>query len=271
MTYLTALLPVATGVATYTALTHAADTARASTGGEPRTRGQVMADTLATRLLNQPDHHTGHQQPHVPVTINLVVSDQTLLAPGPDDRATGPTDSADSADSADDSAHLDGYGPIPGQLARELASNPEASVQLRRLYATPTHPTLVAMDARTRRFPPALATFIRLRDHTCRTPWCQAPIRHIDHITAHTDAGPTTATNAQGLCEACNYAKTAPGWTATSHPTAGQAHRTHTTTPTGHTYDATAPPTPTPTNLTPPDLRPTPLEHTLELALHHAA
>ncbi|MEO5316939.1 DUF222 domain-containing protein, partial [Pseudarthrobacter sp. CC12] len=48
MTYLTALLPVAQGVAAYAALVRDADTARAA--GDDRSRGQVMADTLIERL-----------------------------------------------------------------------------------------------------------------------------------------------------------------------------------------------------------------------------
>ena len=48
MTYLTGLLPVAQGVAVHAALTRAADTLRAT--GDPRTRGQIMADTLVARV-----------------------------------------------------------------------------------------------------------------------------------------------------------------------------------------------------------------------------
>jgi hypothetical protein len=51
MTYLTALLPVVDGVAVFAALTNAANTA--GSGGDPRTRGQVMADLLVTRVLGQ--------------------------------------------------------------------------------------------------------------------------------------------------------------------------------------------------------------------------
>src|SRR5207237_4888324 len=49
MTWLTALLPVKDGVATYAALTRAAASAGAS--GDPRSKGQVMADTLADSVL----------------------------------------------------------------------------------------------------------------------------------------------------------------------------------------------------------------------------
>ena len=64
----------------------------------------------------------------------------------------------------------------------------------------------------TRNFPPGLATLISLRDQVCRTPWCGAPIRHIDHVTPHSEDGATSLNNGQGLCEACNHAKQAHGW-----------------------------------------------------------
>ncbi|WP_341482153.1 HNH endonuclease [Arthrobacter gengyunqii] len=43
-------------------------------------------------------------------------------------------------------------------------------------------------------------------------PWCGAPIRNIDHIRPFHQGGPSAADNLQGLCEACNQAKEAPGW-----------------------------------------------------------
>ncbi|MGH8969587.1 MAG: HNH endonuclease, partial [Actinomycetes bacterium] len=79
----------------------------------------------------------------------------------------------------------------------------------------------------------------------CRTPWCDAPIRHADHVTGHAAGGPTTAGNGQGLCEACNYTKQAPGWRAREHPDSGPGdHLVETTTPTGHTYPSRPPPLP---------------------------
>ncbi len=234
MTYLTALLPVVTGVGVYAELTRAADTARAA--GDERGRGQVMADTLATRVLGQPDGSA----PRVPVTVNVVVSDEVLL--GGDSGRTCGTGQAVRAGSA---AEVLGYGPVPAGLARQVAgAAPDAAVQIRRLYANPATGALVGMDSKARCFPPALAEFIRLRDRTCRTPWCDAPVRHIDHVRAHADGGPTSAENAQGLCEACNHAKTAPGWAATVSQT--PAHTVTLTTPTGATYDSTAPPAPRP-------------------------
>ena len=51
MSQLSALLPVAQGVAVYAALARSADTARA--GGDARSRGQIMADTLVERVTGQ--------------------------------------------------------------------------------------------------------------------------------------------------------------------------------------------------------------------------
>ncbi|MBX7444126.1 MULTISPECIES: HNH endonuclease signature motif containing protein [unclassified Arthrobacter] len=245
MAYLTALLPVAQGVATYAALTRDADTARSA--GDDRSRGQVMADTLVERVTGTPGGITG-------VEIQLVMTDRTLL----------------QADA--EPARLPGYGTIPATVARDLAltgrsgtgksgtndaarndtarsetGKSEAGVQelnlfLRRLYTAPGTGELVAMDSKARLFPAGLKRFLQVRDDTCRTPYCDAPIRHHDHIVSWQGGGPTTAGNGQGLCEACNHTKETPGWTAKPEPR--PRHTVTTTTPTGHTYRSTAPPLP---------------------------
>jgi hypothetical protein len=88
-----------------------------------------------------------------------------------------------------------------------------------------------------------------LRDGRCRTPWCDAPIRHADHVVAHAEGGPTSLPNGQGLCERCNQTKTLPGWRAEVLDTvldtgrdSPAGHAVRTTTPTGHHDDSTAPP-----------------------------
>lgn len=222
MTYLTALLPVAQGVAAYAALTQASDAARAA--GDDRGRGQVMADTLVQLITGQETADA------VPVQVNLVMTDKSLLA------GSGETGS-------DEPGHLVGFGPLPAEHARRLVKRaPAASRWVRRLYASPATGQLVAMDSHSRRFPAALADFLMLRDQTCRTPWCDAPIRHSDHAVDHALGGATSAANGQGLCEACNHTKQVRGWRARPSPgPGGAAHTVETTTPTGHTYTSTAP------------------------------
>ncbi|GGO74861.1 HNH endonuclease [Nocardioides deserti] len=212
MVYLTALLPVKDGVACYAALSKTAGTARAE--GEARTKGQVMADTLVDHVLAGHHATTGAR-----VDLGLVMTDRSVFG------------------HAEDPALIDGYGSIPAELGRELLTDSLAAGEelwLRRLYASPTTGELVAMDSRARTYPAGLAKFIRLRDQVCRTPWCDAPIRHTDHAEAVADGGQTTAENGQGLCEACNLAKQAPGWHA--RPSPDDPGTIETTTPTGHQH-----------------------------------
>jgi hypothetical protein len=221
MAYLSILLPVAQAVSAYAALKAAADTRAAA--GDPRGRGQIMADTLIARVTGAPLDDSG--RPVVPVAINLVMSDQALLA------------------GTHDSAHLEGHGPIPAGLARHLVADTlDAGTRtwLRRLYTSPTTGQLVAMDSSARLFRGNLRTLIQLRDQFCRTPWCNAPIRHGDHAQGVAAGGTTSADDGQGLCAGCNYAKEATDWRARPRP--GPAHTIETTTPTGHTYQSTAPP-----------------------------
>jgi hypothetical protein len=57
-------------------------------------------------------------------------------------------------------------------------------------------------------------------------------------VVRHGADGPTSATNGQGLCEACNYAKEAPRWRARPGP----GGTVTTTTPTGHSRTTRPPP-----------------------------
>jgi hypothetical protein len=101
------------------------------------------------------------------------------------------------------------------------------------------------MDSRRRTFDSALRAFLITRDQICRTPWCDAPIRHADHIHDHVKGGATWAGNGQGTCVRCNHTKQHPDWDVAvqgdGDPRAGP-HRTRWRTPLGRTYDSTAPP-----------------------------
>ncbi|MDZ4091057.1 MAG: HNH endonuclease signature motif containing protein, partial [Arthrobacter sp.] len=218
----------------------------------PGTRGQLMADALVERPTGTPGGISG-------LEIQLVMTDRTLLQ--------GDTEPA----------RLPGYGIVPAGWARALLTNPgtetgtgtgnaatgagavagaaetggqagdstgdkDMNVWLRRLYTAPGTGELTALDSRARLFPPGLRRFLSARDDTCRTPYCDAPIRHYDHIIPWHRGGPTTQSNGAGLCEACNHTKETPGWS--SRPRPGPRHTLDVTTPTGHTYQSTAPPLP---------------------------
>lgn len=250
MSHLGGLLPVADGVAAYASLLRAAESARAA--GDPRTRGQIMADTLVDRVTGRVPAEPG--APAEPagqdgcscgqsgaagsgadLTVNLVITDRSLFC--------GDREPAD----------IPGYGPIPAPLARDLIRDGlggrddegPGRVLLRRLFTHPTTGELVALESRAREFPPGLRRLVIARDQTCRTPWCDAPVRHADHAVRFADGGRTDADNGQGLCEACNYVKEVPGHRARPGPRSRPGyHEIHTTTPTGHTYISRPPPQP---------------------------
>ncbi|TAM91350.1 MAG: HNH endonuclease [Jatrophihabitans sp.] len=216
MTRLTATLPMAQGVASHVALGRAADALIAA--GDPRSRGQVMADLLVQRLTGQAS------AAGTPIEVNLVISTDTLLGDG------------------DEPAHLDGVGPVPAPAARDLVLDTDAPVWLRRVFTAPGSGRIVALETRRRLFTAGQRRWVRLRDRYCRTPWCEAPIRHADHLLAHEHGGKTSVANAQGLCVACNHAKQAPGWRARPGPGAaidlitptGHRYRSHPAPPRGH-------------------------------------
>ena len=259
MTYLTGLLPVAQGVAVFAALSREADSLRAR--GDERGRGQIMADTLVQRVtgLSQADR--------VPLEVQLVMTDRTLLA-GSDEPAylqgygvvpamwardavrktrSGGNEVPGNGRAGGMERGNAGRGPTTDAECEGPAAANDGSVSpdlwLRRLYTAPASGELIGMDSKARFVPESLARFISVRDQTCRTPWCNAPIRHRDHIQPHRNGGTTDAGNLQGLCEACNQAKEAPGWRTANTGKAGR-HTVRITTPTGHTYQSTAPPLP---------------------------
>lgn len=222
MTVLTGLLPVAQGVAAYAALDrHARERIAA---GDARGRGQIMADTLVERV-------TGQATADAPaMELQVVVPVQTIAGLG------------------DEAAEVAGFGPISADTARSLIATSLAGgapVSVRTMFATADCTQLVALESRRRHFPAGLARFLALRDKICRTPWCDAPVRHSDHVLPAGRGGPTSSTNGQGLCVACNQAKESPGWRAevlADGLSPGSPHRVRLTTPTGHSYDSTAPP-----------------------------
>lgn len=315
MTWLSALLPMAQGIACQVALGRAADTAR--TRGDGRGRGQLMADLLVERVTGlppgrrvNPDGRGATGPPAVPVEVQLVVSAAALwgepgapsyAAPGqvpgygpvpawlarrllrdaPDDGPVGRdgpgrledgqtapehgppewpagTDldpdhdhDADPGDEFDGGSGADPGGECPGDAFGESR---RAGAWLRRLWVSPETGALVALESRRRVFTGSLRRFLVARDGVCRTPWCDAPVRHVDHVVPHAAGGPTSAANGPGLCARCNQAKEMPGWSARPATTTPEgparreraapdsAHHVVLVTPTGHRHGSTAPP-----------------------------
>lgn len=302
MVNLTALLPVAQGVAALAALRAAAADREP---GDTRTVDQICADVLVERVTGQPSADA------VPVEVHLVMPVDGLFPPAGPHGAGGTASPAESgrqsAGAAGPSGMAEPGGSDPGRAAEpsgvgdaggsdpslavepavlggqvlpagfarpllERCADAGASLWLRRLFTSPDGADLVALDSRRREFTGMLRRLVELRDQTCRTPWCDAPIRHIDHVVEARHGGDTSAGNGRGTCAGCNYAREAPGWSAEvvhdgprwggasqagrEPPDAGgpgprpspieaarpgPPHTVRLTTPTGHAYDSTSP------------------------------
>ncbi len=178
----------------------------------PRTRDQIMADLAVERITGQTSAAA------VPAEVQVVMSMESLM-------------------NVDETpAWLSGYGPIPADTARKWLANEETAVFLRRAFTKPTTNQLVNMESKARDFPPGLRKMVKMRDDICRTPYCEAPIRDVDHIRPVHDGGTTTWQNASGLCAGCNQTKENTGWQHHGNP-----EFLRVTTPTGHHYTVSTP------------------------------
>ena len=139
-------------------------------------------------------------------------------------------------------ATIPGHGLLPVEIARDIITSTSGRKWWRRLFTAPTG-QLVGGDPTRRRFDGWLARLISLRDQTCREPYCDAPIRHLDHITSWAAGGTTDLHNGRGTCARGNYVREMPGWKVALAHTGlhDRPHTTVTTTPTGHRYVSRAP------------------------------
>ena len=208
-------------LAAYNTLAQAARTARAA--GDTRTTGQVMCDEFVQRVTGLKTADS------MGVEIGLVMTVGNLL------------------DIDDNPVAIPGFGPIPAALARRIICS-GGQAWVRRLFTDHVDHSLTDCDQRRRRFDGTLAKIITIRDARCRQPgrgataeWRVAavedsPIRHLDHILAFHNGGPTILSNGQGLCGRSHTMKHLPGWKITT-----EGSQIDWTTPTGHSYRSQRP------------------------------
>lgn len=212
-------LPLVEGVALREHLRHVSFLAKRQ--GDPRSRTQIEASALVGNLV-------AGQKRKLPLNLSLclIMTDRSLFM------------------GKKEPAYMEGYGYISSQVARELIAgsfdgngvdirkrregeyqdyleNLETVTEIVRLYTAPGDTELVAMDSKARAFPKKLRRFIRVRDRSCRTPYCDGMVQEADHILQHHLGGQTSVDNSAGRCPICNKAKEKWGWdeyVALTHP-----------------------------------------------------
>jgi len=132
---------------------------------------------------------------------------------------------------------LAGYGPIPAEMARQIADDPDST--WRRILTDPVSGALLDYGTTVYRPPPALARHVIARDQVCCFPGCRQPAEYcdLDHRNPY-PVGTTSESNLGSLCRHHHRAKTEGGW---------RWRRTDDgviiwTAPTGHVYEAPTPP-----------------------------
>lgn len=208
-----AIIPIEQAVAVFDGLKGAADSVSAAGDAKGRRSSQLMADIFVERLTGQASAGA------VPTEVHLLVEAETLLSDG-----LVP-------------AWLPGFGPLPAEAARNFIAANDAEVFIRRMFTRASDGQLVGMESRGRAFTGQLRRMVVYRDDLCRTPWCDARIKHADHADGYASGGVTSWENGSGLCAACNYAKEHPGW---KHEATAEGLKV--TTPAGQEYEVgTAP------------------------------
>lgn len=132
-----------------------------------------------------------------PISINVTVDLPTLLG------------------LAENPGELEGHGPIPASLARELA----ADGKWRKFVTDPLTGNLLDMGRNHYLPSQYLVDFLTARDRTCRFPGCSHPARlsDIDHARSWEEGGHTSPENLGFLCRRHHRLKTHGGWKLKSH------------------------------------------------------
>jgi hypothetical protein len=136
--------------------------------------------------------------------------------------------------SSDEPGILEGYGPIPPDVAREIAAG---APSFTRLLTHPETGAVLSVGSKQYTVPADLRRVLRLRDGTCRFPGCNRPAARsdIDHTTAWDEGGPTDLNNLAHLCRPHHRLKHQTLWAVQQDPggvlvwtsPAGQVHRTY--------------------------------------------
>lgn len=116
---------------------------------------------------------------------------------------------------ADNPGQLAGYGPIPAQIARKIASDG----RWRRFVTDPIKGTLLDFGRETYEPPQELQDFLIARDRTCRFPGCRQPahLADLDHVVPWDEGGKTSADNLGALCRRHHNLKTHADWKLINH------------------------------------------------------
>ncbi|MFC3298675.1 DUF222 domain-containing protein [Arthrobacter agilis] len=108
-------------------------------------------------------------------------------------------------------ADLEGYGPIPADIARRLAAH---APSFTRLLTHPETGAVLSVGRTSYSVPADLKRWLQVRDRTCRHPGCSVAASRceLDHTTPWSHEGPTSHDNLAHLCRKHHMLKTEGVW-----------------------------------------------------------
>lgn len=206
MAVLSALLPAQLAMGAYSRLDRIARTLRRDEA-ETRTLAQLRADACADILTDgdvadsTPD---GDDRPRTflpGVRAEVRVTVPVLTATGHGEQP----------------AELDGYGPIPADIARELVGT---GSNFYRVLTDPVRCQLISVERMYRFAPEGMRQYIEVRDMTCRFPGCTrtAVTADIDHAKEWAKGGHTRLDNLLALCVGHHHVRHGEKWAYRMHP-----------------------------------------------------
>ncbi|NUP58143.1 MAG: DUF222 domain-containing protein [Pseudarthrobacter sp.] len=203
MAWLSARLPADQALAGWNRLTAIARSMQGP--DEYRTMPQLRADTFAGAILGNsgPAGSAGSDgsgdgpSSRIPAQVLVTVPVCSL---------TGQTD---------EPAMLDGYGPIPASMARQLVANGADSFY--RVLVDPRDGAPLEIGRRSYRVTKAMRAWLMLRDGKCPFPGCSnnSLDNEADHVLAWADGGSTGISNLGQPCRKHHRLRHTTGWTPT--------------------------------------------------------
>lgn len=240
MAWIAAYLPAHQALAILNDLTA---TARSLQGpNEPRTLTQLKSDDFARRLLT-------NRTATIPAAVALQGDGEPVLSGTTTDPEAGkvPTPRAEVLVTVpffallgltDEPAELDGYGPIPAPMARQLLAGGAES--FRRVLLDPSDGTPLEIGRTSYRLTKAMKKALQLRDGKCVFPGCNNNSfdNDTDHLLAWQHGGTTGISNLAQVCPKHHRLKHNSGWEPTP---AAKDEPPGWTSPTGQQYQAEQP------------------------------
>ncbi|NQX26876.1 DUF222 domain-containing protein [Microbacteriaceae bacterium VKM Ac-2854] len=205
MAVLSALLPAHLAMGAYNRMDRIARSLR-SDEAETRTLAQLRADACADILTDgditgtTPDGGERVRTFLPGVRANVRITVPVLTATGHGEQP----------------AELDGYGPIPADIARELVGTGSAFY---RVLTDPVNCQLISVERLHRFAPDGMRVYIEVRDLTCRFPGCIRPASRadLDHAREWAKGGHTSIDNLLALCVGHHHVRHGEQWTYRMH------------------------------------------------------